>query len=375
MAGSVFALSTAVGIAESGPETVLVMPRAGESVSRALAYYGKAAPANLRIVLPASQEVRVGPLAFTSTARYYRAVRDVLAVEAQGAGAVIVRTLKLAHFLSRSPLPAPLLYEMHDWYTDVERKWAGAGAMVGARKLARERRLESVEHATIGRVDGVIALRQATGELMRACYPEARVAVIPTGLTLPETMGAVSDEPVVVYAGQLHRHKGIEILLEALRRAPDLRGLILGGGDLLADLRRNVRRLGLAERVELTGHVPAAEVPARLRRGRVGVLPLLDCFFNRYLTSPVKIMEYYAAGLPVVTADAPVTREVVEPEITGLLTPFGDADALAAALRRLCMDGELHARCRANIAARLPGYSWENRGRKIAEFVGSLGRA
>ena len=80
-------------------------------------------------------------------------------------------------------------------------------------------------------------------------------------------------------------------------------------------------------------------------------------------------MEYYAAGLPVVTPDAPVTAEVVEHEVTGLLVPFGDAQALADAIMRLCADRDLHARCRENIAARLPEMSWKRRGEKIGAFV------
>jgi glycosyltransferase involved in cell wall biosynthesis len=83
-------------------------------------------------------------------------------------------------------------------------------------------------------------------------------------------------------------------------------------------------------------------------------------------------MECFAAGLPVVTADAPVTAELVEHEKTGLLTPFEDPPALAAALRRLCFDDALHAACRAEIARRLPDYSWTKRGEKLAGFAARI---
>lgn len=377
MAGSVFALSSAIGCAEAGHDTLLMMPDAGLSVDEALPYYGHSVstlPARLRIALPASQRVGMGRASFVSTRRYYRAVWETLSREAANADAVVVRTLKLAHYLSSRPLPMPLVYEMHDWYADVDRKWTGAEWMISAEKRTRERRLSRMERETIPRLAGVIALRETTGALMRETYPDARVAVIPTGLRPPSRLPAVSAEPVVGYVGQLHRHKGLELLLDALALDTRLRALIVGGGDPLAELRGEAERRGLGARVEFTGHVAAAEVPVQMARARVGVLPLLDCFFNRYLTSPLKIMEYYAAGLPVVTPDAPVTREVVEHEATGLLTPFHDAGALAEALARLCFDGDLHARCRNNIEKRLGDYSWTRRGRSIAAFIAELRR-
>ena len=198
------------------------------------------------------------------------------------------------------------------------------------------------------------------------------VRTVPTGLDPPATLPVVSTEPVAVYVGQLHPHKGLDALFSAAALAPKLRLLIVGGGDWLAHWKRQVRQQGLTDRVVFSGHVPNAKVPGMLAQGRVGVLPLQDCFFNRYLTSPLKIMEYYAAGLPVVTADAPVTREVVEHEKTGLLVPFNAPEKLASALTRLCFDDGLHARCRDRIARRLPNLSWTRRGERIADFVQSL---
>ncbi|NLH49526.1 MAG: glycosyltransferase family 4 protein [Myxococcales bacterium] len=372
MAGSVFALSTAVGLAKAGHETVLIMPRNRRTVAEALEYYGVKPPENLRILLPAPPAIELGSWRIAYSRRFFRAAFKLLQTEAVGADGIIVRTLTLAQYLSRHELPAPLVYEMHDWYADIERKWSGAEWMIDGKKLRRERFLQAVEKETIPRLAGVIALRRATGELMRQCYPAARVEVVPTGLDAPAALPAVSAEPVVVYAGQLHKHKGLQLLFEALKLAPDLRAIIVGGGDPLADLKAEAARLGVEARVEFTGHVPAAAVREHLSRGRVGVLPMRDCFFNRVLTSPLKIMEYYAAGLPVVTVDAPVTREVVEPEQTGLLAPFDDPAALAGAMRRLCLDGELHARCRARIEQLLPDLSWTRRGERIGRFLTEL---
>ena len=69
---------------------------------------------------------------------------------------------------------------------------------------------------------------------------------------------------------------------------------------------------------------------------------------------PNKVWQAMAAGRPVVTADTPAVREVLEDGRTALLVPPGDADALAAALARLAGDAALRERLGA-APGRLPG--------------------
>jgi glycosyltransferase involved in cell wall biosynthesis len=67
--------------------------------------------------------------------------------------------------------------------------------------------------------------------------------------------------------------------------------------------------------------------------------------------TPLALLEAMAAGKPVVTSAIPGSDELVADGETGLLVPAGDADALAAALKRIVADPELRARLGA--AARL----------------------
>jgi glycosyltransferase involved in cell wall biosynthesis len=59
---------------------------------------------------------------------------------------------------------------------------------------------------------------------------------------------------------------------------------------------------------------------------------------------PKTLIEAAACGLPLITTDAPGCREVVTPEMDGLLIPVGDAEALARAIARLHEDPALAAR-------------------------------
>lgn len=135
-----------------------------------------------------------------------------------------------------------------------------------------------------------------------------------------------------VYAcllGSLTTRKRPLLAIEAMKRAAprnrELRLVLAGDGPLRGDVERVVREAGLEGSVVRLGSVRA--VPALLRRCHVGLLVSLS------EGMPNAVMEYMAAGLPVVTSAVPGVDELVAHGRTGLMlqdpaTPEGIADCL-----------------------------------------------
>ncbi len=184
-------------------------------------------------------------------------------------------------------------------------------------------------------------------------FPPARVVVAPRGVepdafdpaVIPaETRGALRDElgatekgPLVVMVGRVTRWKGHAVLLEAAARLdrPDLRLAFVGGGSeaLVAELRRDMARLGLDGRVTFTGS--RRDIPAVLAAADLAVSASTDPeAFGR------AAIEAQAMGTPVIATDHGGSRETVLPGVTGWLVPPGDATALAAALEDALSDPE-----------------------------------
>jgi glycosyltransferase involved in cell wall biosynthesis len=152
---------------------------------------------------------------------------------------------------------------------------------------------------------------------------------------------AVPDEPsarsqpgrdgaTVVSVGRLEHQKGFDVLLDALARVPTARLLLVGDGGQRLALEEHARRLGVADRVRLTGWVENPR--AMMVEADVFALP------SRFEGFPLSVVEAMLTGLPVVAADVGSVREAVIHEQTGLLIEPDDADALAAALERLLGD-------------------------------------
>src|SRR5207237_8229654 len=102
----------------------------------------------------------------------------------------------------------------------------------------------------------------------------------------------------------------------------------------------------LAERppnVDWTAWLPYEQLPAVLRGSR-GALGIFGTTAKAARVIPNKAFQALACGTPLVTADTPAARELLENGDGALLVPAGEPEALAAALRRLAADEDLARR-------------------------------
>ena len=155
-------------------------------------------------------------------------------------------------------------------------------------------------------------------------------------------LGFDDDVFVLVKVARLeHPRKGHDFFLEGLRRFLDRTSrrtvaLIVGKGDDEAAIRREVEQRGLGAVVRFIGY--RQDVPDLLLASDVSVLA------SPFEGIPRALMESMALGVPVVGADVVGTRTLIQTESSGLLVPFGDADALARALERLAESPDLRKR-------------------------------
>jgi glycosyltransferase involved in cell wall biosynthesis len=140
-----------------------------------------------------------------------------------------------------------------------------------------------------------------------------------------------SNKKVILYAGRLVEQKGVQHLLDALKRLKDKRQdwvcWIAGDGDMLAELRLQSKMLGLAKDVVFMGR--RDDVPALLSQADILVLPsLID-------NQPLSIIEAQLAGKAIIASQVGGIPEIIKHKVTGLLTPAGDSEKLQSNLLML----------------------------------------
>ncbi len=165
-------------------------------------------------------------------------------------------------------------------------------------------------------------------------WDPARFEVLPHFQPVRAAERAAENAPLL-YFGRLSAEKGVEDLLHAMQRLPNLRLMIAGDGPERGRLERLAGELGLAN-VEFAGHMRGAELESAIAGSRFTVLPS-----HAYETLGKTILESYAQARTVVATDLGSRRELVQPGKTGLLYRTGDVEQLAAAIRFLSSQPDL----------------------------------
>jgi glycosyltransferase involved in cell wall biosynthesis len=163
----------------------------------------------------------------------------------------------------------------------------------------------------------------------------AKLEVLPNGVD-PERFAPPRRDRerfVVGFAGSMKPWHGIETLVEAVSRVPDVHLEVAGHGPQEGLLERLPD-----ERVTRFGVLPQARVVELMAGWDVGLAPYAPV--DGFWFSPMKVLEYMAAGACPVASDLGDAAELLGHGRRGVLVPAGDAAALAAALAGLAADRE-----------------------------------
>ena len=204
----------------------------------------------------------------------------------------------------------------------------------------------AAKRSGLARADAVIAVSRRIAEDLRLRAPElatTRIEVIPNPVNVGalraqaarETEGA-KRAPYALYLGKLAPNKGTSVLLDVIVKADlDWPLVVAGDGPDRAALEAAAKASG--KNVEFTGWVDKDEATRLLAGAAMLIFP------SRGPESLSRVLiEASALGVPIAAMDTGGTRDIVAPDVTGLLS--ASADGLAADVRRLRADAALRQR-------------------------------
>lgn len=149
---------------------------------------------------------------------------------------------------------------------------------------------------------------------------------------------------VIIYSGRLTELKGIKHLLEALAKLKTERQdwicWILGSGEEEARLRIKTKVLGLEDYVQFLGK--RDDIPYLLTKSDIYVLPTL------LENQPLSLIESQIAGKAAIVSEVGGLPEMVEHNVTGILTPPGDSKKLYENINLLLSDERLRKKLGSN---------------------------
>jgi glycosyltransferase involved in cell wall biosynthesis len=202
---------------------------------------------------------------------------------------------------------------------------------VAANAWSARRRADRVAHAAAvsGAVARAVTLHDAS-RWFRSAGLDTEVIpnFIPDETVLDEIPPTIADAPLL-FAGALHRDKGVPTLLEAYQLLDNPPPLVLAGRAEPGITWR------IPDGVQMVGALPHDELLDLFRSARAVIVPSV-------WSEPfgIVVLEAMAAGRPVVAAASGGIPEVIVDGVTGLLVPPGDAPALAQAIASILDDAQ-----------------------------------
>ncbi len=260
----------------------------------------------------------------------------------------------LAALWAARSLGIPVVYEIRAFWEDAAVDHGTYSANSWKYKMVR-----SIETWACRRASQVGVLCEGLkNDLIQRGIPAEKLSVVYNGIN-PQDFSAldtdaeftkkfgITGKKVLGFVGSFYRYEGLDLLVKAFATLcgtrDDLVLLLVGGGEMEAELKELIEKSSLQEKVIMPGRVPHEDVPRIYSLIDILVYPRYSMRLTELVT-PLKPLEAMAMSKPLVASDIGGHRELIQDESTGLLFKPGDVSALAGTLQRLLDDGGLRAK-------------------------------
>jgi glycosyltransferase involved in cell wall biosynthesis len=275
-----------------------------------------------------------------------------------------------------------IVYDSHESFMD-------SGSNVNRPAWAR-RILRRFERRLARRAVALVTVNRSLGELLGSRLGLSRVVVVHNTparwdppAEAPDLLRRAADlppgTPIALYHGAFSAHRGLEELAEAilLPGMEAVHAVYLGYGGLEQSLREMAIELRFGGRLHVLKAVAPDVLPAWVAGADVGVMAIQASTLNHRLSSPNKLFESIATGLPVVVSDFAEMRRIVLDDPDGPLGAVcdpADPASIATAIRSIlgldpAARADLRARC---LRAAHDRWNWETEAAKLVELYASL---
>lgn len=208
-------------------------------------------------------------------------------------------------------------------------------------------------------------------ERAAAGAPQVPVDVMPTGVSdlFFEATPVVTDEPYALFFGGLAPWQGVDYMLEAHASPTWPTGVnlvVIGDG-----ARAEAVNAAQSETLTWLGPLAPAELAGHVAGAMVTLCPKANTGSMARTTTPFKIIESVAAGVPVIATDIPAQVDMLE-DGYGLLVDVNDPEDLARAVAKLHADSALRDSLAARAREVSPNFRWATSAPQLSAAVDAV---
>ena len=244
------------------------------------------------------------------------------------------------------------------WIVDIRDLWLEVAIDLGylGKKSMLYRIFKILRQLALFKCDVIISNSQAILlYISKLILNKEKLLYVPLIIDLdafkPQKKNYAHVEHQIIYAGNLGSAQNLKILISAMEilatRNPDIKLLIIGGGEEEEVLKKMVQRLRL-KNVIFLGKKSRDEIPDYLARSSIGIVAL-GAQKSLYYAIPTKLFEYMACGLPIIAYGASIeVHRILKKSNAGIYIGIGDPKKLADMIQDLIANKKLLNHMRIN---------------------------
>lgn len=273
----------------------------------------------------------------------------------------------LANFLVSRISRKPLIYDSHEYFTEVPEL---LGRPV-VRSIWRW-----LERTLVPGVDAAYTVSESIAEVYREQYNIDFKVVrnLPicsaknTTHPMTSTHRMNNSSKIILYQGAMNLGRGIEAAIRAMPFVDGAELWLAGDGDIISQLQELVYDLDLDQKVKFLGRLPLQELNDVTRQADLGISLEEDLGLNYRFALPNKLFDYIQAGVPVLVSNLPEMKRVVEHYQVGLIAESHQRKELASLFKTALFDDEKRQCWIRNLPIAAKELCWENEEKILSEI-------
>jgi len=272
----------------------------------------------------------------------------------------------LPNFLVSKMKNIPLVYDSHEYFTGVPEL---------QNSPFKQKVWKRIEQWIFPRLKDVFTVNDSIAGLYEKEYGIRPVVVrnVPLKRKKPEKMvradlGLPEDKHLLILQGSgINMQRGAEEMVEAMRFVENAVLLIVGGGDVLELLKKNVARWHLENKVLFVPRQPYEKLMQYTAAADLGLTLDKDTNINYRFSLPNKIFDYLHAGVPVLASDLVEIRKIIDNYEVGDFIPDHIPEHIAQKVNEIFAHPEKLRRWKNNTTKTVGNLNWESESLKLKE--------
>ena len=263
----------------------------------------------------------------------------------------------LANFIASEIKRKPLIYDSHEYFTEVPEL---------IDRPATRRIWEKLEENILPKIKYAYTVCESIAEVYRKKYGTPFRVV--RNLPLKNKKAEVPDnkkldfgtKKIILYQGALNLGRGLEYTIKAMQYIKNAQLVLAGEGDLTGKLKTLANNLNVNDQVTFLGRIPLEEMKFITPQADLGLSVEEDLGLNYRYTLPNKLFDYIQQEVPVIVSNLPEMKRIVNQYQIGLILEKHDPQLMAKQFEFALFDSKFRKKIKTNITHAANELCWEN---------------